>query len=331
MTYEESKNLVAKYLTDVDHELLYYYINYLYVTSNHNLLPKNESIEDLLKKANRFGRHLNFYNPKDENYRYLGPYVKGFVRINEQSYIINIREDLKDKSEKIIYHEIHHVMQINEANFNVGIGTAYNFKMIKEAETEYVSNLVYNVVHNIEPVEQIYDTDDIFMHQGGKCISSAYSYQYFDNVLTKLCLLFGVTKDYFVHLNYDYQFGIKIFTEQLLAKIDEYNHQECSKLYEIQADNIINLLDNIAATFYHIYYNKPIDSKPYFVHANNNDSLYYVSPRELSTMVDALDTCLFKLISDPKIKHEFVKYTINPDLKDSFSNEIAYNIKSLTF
>lgn len=67
MTYQEAEYLVCKYLTDVERELLYYYTNYLYVTSNRNLFPKNETIEDLLKKANTFGRHLNFYNPQEEN------------------------------------------------------------------------------------------------------------------------------------------------------------------------------------------------------------------------------------------------------------------------
>lgn len=116
MTYQETKELVYKYLTDVDSELLYYYTNYLYVTSNRNLLPKNESIEDLLRKANRFGRHLNFYNPQEEKYQNMGPNVKGYVRINHNCNTINIRENLKDEAEKIIYHEIHHIMQVDEAS-----------------------------------------------------------------------------------------------------------------------------------------------------------------------------------------------------------------------
>lgn len=47
-------------------------------------------------------------------------------------------------------------------------------------------------------------------------------------------------------------------------------------------------------------------------------------------MVDALDTYLFELIIDPKVKKEFLDYTINPKLKENFTNEVTYNIKSLT-
>lgn len=211
MTYQEAEYLVCKYLTDVERELLYYYTNYLYVTSNRNLFPKNETIEDLLKKANTFGRHLNFYNPQEEKYQRMGPNVRGYVRVDRKCSTINIRADLKDEAEKIIYHEIHHIMQIDEKNLNVGISRNYNLKLINEAETEYVANVVYNTIHNIKETKQIYNTEDIYMHEGGKCLSSVLSYQYFDNILTKLCLLLGVDKDYFVHLNYDYSSGRDIF------------------------------------------------------------------------------------------------------------------------
>lgn len=215
------------------------------------------------------------------------------------------------------------------ANLNVGINRNYYLKLITEAETEYVANLIYNTVHNLEETEELYNTEEIFMHQGGKCLSSTHAYQYFDNILTKLSLLFGVTKDYFVHLNYDYLLGSKIFKDKLANKINEYNHQSSGMKYEIQPDNVIDLINDITATFYHIYYNKPVDIDFFYIHDNYNN-LYCVSPKELSNMVDALDIYLFELIIDPAIKREFIKYTINPHMQKAFTNEITYNIKSLT-
>lgn len=328
MNYEETKALVNKYLTNVDAELLYYYTNYLYVTSNHFLLPKSESIEDLLKKANRFGRHLNFYNPKEEKYHKMGPNVKGYVRIDDKCDAINIRVDLKDEAEKIIYHEIHHIMQVDSNTLNVGISRNYYLKLINEAETEYVARLVYNTVHNIKEEEKLFNTEDIFMHQGGKCLSSAESYQYFDNILTKLSLLFGVEKDYFVHLNYEYSLGSDIFKDKLASKINEYNHITGMK-YVIELDSIIDLINDITATYYHIYYNKSQNIDFFYIRDNLNN-LYCVSPKELLSMTDALDIYLFELITDPAIKREFLKYTINPSIEEKFYNEITYGIKFLT-
>lgn len=329
MTYQEVTSIVNKYLTDVDDELLYYYINYLYVTSNHSLLPKNENIESLLKKANRFGRHLNFYSVNDEKYKNMGPNVKGYVRIDNKCDSINIREDLKDEAEKIIYHEIHHIMQVDSDTLNVGISRNYYLKLINESETEYVARLVYNTVHNIEDREEVHNTEDIFMHQGGKCLSSASSYQYFDNILTKLSLLFGVTKDYFVHLNYEYFLGSDIFKDQLASKINEYNHAIKGIKYHMEIDDIIDLINDITATYYHIYYNKPQDIDFFYIRDNLNN-LYCVSPKELKNMTDALDIYLFELIIDPDVKREFIKYTINPETKEKFYNEITYGIKSLS-
>lgn len=329
MNYQEIETLVNKYLTNVDEELLYYYTNYLYVTNNHNLLPKNESIEDLLKKANRFGRHLNFYDPREVKYQKMGPNVKGYVRIDNKCDSINIRADLKEEAEKIIYHEIHHLMQINPDTLNIGISRNYYLKLINEAETEYVARFVYNQVHNIKEEEQIFNTADIFMHQGGKCVSSSSSYQYFDNVLTKLCLLFEVEKDYFVHLNYEYLRGSDIFKEKLASKINEYNYHTKNIKYTIEVDSIIDLINDITATFYHIYYNKPQDIDFFYIR-DNLGNLYCISPKELANMTDALDIYLFELILNPNIKREFLKYTINPSIEENFYNEITYGIKSLT-
>lgn len=329
MTYQECEKLVSKYLKDVDLELHYYYINYLYVTSNRNLLPKHESVETLLKKANRFGRHLNFYNPNDEEYKKMGPNVKGYVRVGEKCDTINICGDFKSDFEKIVYHEIHHIMQIDENNLTVGISLNYYLKLINEASTEYVAEVVYNTIHGLEPIEKVYKTEDIFMHTGGKCYSSALSYQYFDNILIKICLLLGVSKDYFVHLNYDYTLGSVTFISQIISKIKEYNHQDKGMKYNIESEEVIDLINDITATFYHIYYNKPKDIDFFYIRDNYNN-LYCVSPKDLSMMVDALDIYLFELVIDPSVKKEFIKYVINPELQEKLYNEVTYGIKSLT-
>lgn len=329
MTYQEVETLVNNHLTNVDPDLKYYYINYLYVTSNHHLLPQKESIEDLLKKANIHGRHLNFYDYHDKKYQNMGPNVKGYVRVDTKSDTINVRCDLKDEAEKIIYHEIHHIMQIDEETLNVGIARNYYLKLINEAETEYIAEVVYNTVHNTTKEEQVHNTEDIFMHEGGKCLSSALSYQYFDNVLTKLCLLLGVKKDYFVHLNYEYLFGSDLFKDSLACKINEYNQHASGIKYVIEVDDIIDLMNDITATYYHIYYNKPKDIDFFYIRDNYNN-LYCVSPRELSNMVDALDIYLFELIVDQNIKREFIKYAINSRIREQFYNEVTYNIKTLT-
>lgn len=330
MSYEETKALVEYHLTDVDQELLYYYTNYFYVASIFSLLPKDESINELLKKANRFGRHLNIYDPTDPKYQNMGPNVKGYVRVEENCDSINIRKDDKERQEKVIYHEIHHILQINTETLLVGISKDYHLKLINEAATEYVSLIIYNYIHGIEEKEVDYLTEDIYMYEGGICRTSALSYQYFDNILTKLSIILGVEKTFFVQINYDYINGGERLMDMLAHKISEYNHQKNMGLkYLIELESLVDLINDITATFYHIYYNKPANIDFYYIR-DNYHRLYCINPKELRYMVDALDTYLFELALEEDKRRELIKYTINPDLKTKFSNELDYNIKNLT-
>lgn len=204
MTKEEIKKIILSHTPDIELTTLEYYANYFYVLSqNPNIIDLNK-IENLIKNGLAYARKIEFYNENSEIYKELGPDCKGLREA--KSKIIYVRSDLGEPLREItVYHELHHAVQTNPQNDEVGINQETNFgRMIMEAQTQYFAEEVYKKIHNIEFEDKDIPSEQLRMLSGGIVVSSLHNYEMYDSILSKLSIILGVNKDFFVSINYQY-------------------------------------------------------------------------------------------------------------------------------
>lgn len=328
MSYTEVLLLANKYLTNItDNRLKYYYINYFYICSKYNLLSPYETIEELLIKVNEYGHTIKYFDSKKD--KESGTNIKGFVNIEKCKGLINVRKNLLPTiEEKVIYHEIHHLVQINQEEKTIGITRGMNYHIINEAETEFVAEFVYNKVHDLYFEEKEDDSKDIYMYEGEKVISSSIDYKLFDNILTKLCILFSVDKSFFVILNYNYKDGGRLLKSKFEKLIQEYLKNTKGMRYNFNYDDFMFFMNSIYLTYNELAYEHEITEDTYIYDNYNNNGL--VSLRFMKDAIDYLDLIIFELTLDKDKKRELIKYTVNKNTKERFINELDNNCKIYT-
>ena len=202
MSREEIKEYIYNKKANIDSATLEYFTNYFYVLSNNPQILGTNSIEKLIDNALIYASKIVFYDQNSEIYKELGPDCKGLRE--PKSKIIYVRKDLEEPLREItIYHELHHAVQTNPLNEEVGINQNSNFgRMIMEAQTQYFSEKVYQEVHNVNFEEKDILSENIRMMNGGIITSSLHNYEMYDSILSKLSTILDVSKDFFVSINY---------------------------------------------------------------------------------------------------------------------------------
>lgn len=205
MTWEEVYSKIKNKKNDIDDETLKYFTNYFYVLSNRREISSNLNIDELIDNALRYANKIKFYDENDDIYKYLGKDCKG-IRYS-QTKTIYVRSNLEEPlREMIIYHELHHAVQSNPENENVGINQKTNFgRLIMEAQTQYFAEEVYKEIYKTEFKETSKPTESLRMLSGGIICSSLHNYEMYDSLTSKLCILLGVSKDFLVYINFFYK------------------------------------------------------------------------------------------------------------------------------
>lgn len=221
MTKEEiQKQILAK--KKLNTETLEYFTNYFYVLMNSEWL-ESVDFNELLDNALEYSK-IYFYDEQDEIYNQLGPDCKGLR--DPETMTIYIRKNLEEPLREItIYHELHHAVQTNKENHQVGINQMSNFgRLIMEAQTQYFAEEVYQKIHGVHFEEREIPSEQLRMIPGGVVMSSLHNYEMYDSILTKLSILLEVEKDFFVNINFQYKDnrGIQKLREKYVESKKKY-------------------------------------------------------------------------------------------------------------
>ena len=120
MGREEVKNYIHSKKSNIDNTTLEYFTNYFFVLINNQQILGTNNIEKLIDNALLYASKIEFYDENSEIYKELGPDCKGLRE--PQSKVIYVRDNLAEPlREIIIYHELHHAVQTNPLNNEVGI------------------------------------------------------------------------------------------------------------------------------------------------------------------------------------------------------------------
>lgn len=223
--YEEIKNLIRQKSSNIDEQTLMYFTNYFYVLKKSDLLPNNVLFDELIENALVYASKIEFY---DENHRiYLknGKDTKGLRE--PETKTIFIRDNLEEPLREItIYHELHHAVQTNPENDQVGINQVSNIgRLIMEAQTQYFAEKVYSEIHSVDFEERQIPSEELRMADNGIVVSKLHNYEMYDNFLSKLSIILDVSKEYFVSINYLYKNneGLKDLEMKYNVAKEKYN------------------------------------------------------------------------------------------------------------
>ena len=226
MTREDIKNYILDKKTDIDDVTLNYFVNYFYVLSNNAQIIGNNKLNKLIDNALLYASKIVFYDENSEIYKDLGPDCKGLRE--PKSKIIYVRNNLGEPLREItIYHELHHAVQTNPINDEVGINQEFNIgRMIMEAQTQYFAEKIYQEIHNVTFQEKDIQSKSLRMLDGGIITSSLHNYEMYDSLLSKLSILLDVPKDFFVYINYlyDNNEGINMLKDVYDKAKNTYNY-----------------------------------------------------------------------------------------------------------
>ena len=204
MDKEKIKNYIYNKKPNIDNSTLEYFVNYFFVLSNNKQILGNNDIEKLIDNALLYASKIVFYDEKSKIYKELGPDCKGLR--DQKNKVIYIRDNLEEPLREItIYHELHHAVQTNSINGEVGINQNLNIgRMIMEAQTQYFAEKVYEQVHKVKFEERVIPSEKLRMLEGGSVTSALHNYEMYDLILSKLAIMLDVSKDFFVAINYLY-------------------------------------------------------------------------------------------------------------------------------
>lgn len=174
------------------------------------LIPSKDKI---IENVNTFVQNIVYFEDDNPDTLYLGRDCKGLREPkNKTIYIRNsLDQPLKDIT---TFHEFHHAAQTNPLTNNVGINQHDNVgRLIMEAQTQYFAELgLYCPLHSIEPFEErCIPSSELRMDAGGTVVSRLHNYEQYDALLSKLALFLGVSKDFFVCINFAYDEGMEVF------------------------------------------------------------------------------------------------------------------------
>ena len=202
---EKLKKIILQKKPNIDNLTLNYYLNYFCSVLDMDLIPDTVNIEELIGNALTYASKIEFYDKNHWVSKKYGLEVKGYR--DPDTKTIYIRDNLEEPlREIVVYHELHHAVQTNPLNDEVGINQTLNIgRLIMEAQTEYVAEKIYAKLHDVTFPEKKIPSENLRMLKNGIVTSSLHNYEMYDCELTKIAILLDVSKDYFVKINYMYK------------------------------------------------------------------------------------------------------------------------------
>lgn len=328
MNREEIKNYIYIKKSNIDNTTLEYFTNYFYVLLNNRQILRTNNIEKLIDNALLYASKIEFYDENSEIYKELGPDCKGLR--DPISKIIYVRNNLDEPlREIIVYHELHHAVQTNPINDEVGINQQSNIgRMIMEAQTQYFAEKVYEEIHNVTFEERDIPSENLRMLNGGIIRSALHNYEMYDSVLSKLSIMLNVPKDFFVAINYLYENN---------AGIDELKHiyDEAKRAYTFpyEFEDFLFRLDYVYVVDLIAYKNNP--EKEIVLSGNETKEKYEIYPnkglnlslKKQFDVLDDIDRKYFLCLLDANADYRsFSKYLLKSETRSLASQIIGYEM-----
>ena len=271
LMYEEIKKLISNRNNNLDNQTLIYFTNYFYVLVKDNLIPKNIKLEDLIDNAMQYASKVEFYDEGHRVYLENGPDTKGLRDSDTKTIFIryNLEEPLKEIT---IYHELHHAVQTNPNNNEVGINQESNIgRLIMEAQTQYFAEKVYSEIHGISFEEKQISSENLRMINNGVVVSNLHNYEMYDSLLSKLAIMLDVSKDYFVSINFLYEKN-----EGLKNLETKYNEAREKYKLPYNFEGLLLILDYIYCVDLMAYKDNP--DKHVILSGKETESAYEIHP-----------------------------------------------------
>lgn len=329
MTKDEIRNIINSKNQNIDNQTLEYFINYFFVLSNKQNIIQNMDINSLIDNALLYNK-IKFYDEKDDIYKYLGPDCKG---LREHKFrTIFVRKDLQQHlKEIIIYHELHHAVQTNPQNNNVGINQETNFgRLIMEAQTQYFAEEVYKAIHSVQFEEKDIPSENLRMIKGGTIKSSMHNYEMYDSILNKLSILLDVSKDFFVYINFLYENGMNLLKQR-------YNEMKNKYKFPYTFEDFMFRIDYIYCTDLLAYKENPDKENilkgketndKYIIYKNKSTN---ISLKKQFEVLDDIDRKYFLCLFDNNGDYiSFLKYICKNETKNiinQFIQETNHQMK----
>lgn len=318
------KNYILNQKPNIDETTLKYFINYFSVLLNNPQILGTNRIKCLIDNALIYASNIVFYDETSDIYKELGPDCKGLR--DPKSKIIYVRNNLKEPLREItVYHELHHAVQTNPENENVGINQYSNMgRLIMEAQTQYFAEKVYSEVHNVVFEEKDIPSQNLRMLNGGIITSSLHNYEMYDSILSKLAIILNVDKDFFVAINYLYQNNDGM--NQLKEK---YEEAKLANNYPYNFETFIYMLDYIYCTDVIAYVDNP--DKEIVLSGKETEGTYDIYPEKESKIslkmqfdyIDDIDRKYFLCLLDANADYiSFSKYLLANNTRALVTNII---------
>ena len=314
MNREEIKN----YILSKDNDTLEYYCNYFYILVNNPQIIGTNDIYSLIDNALVYASKIVFYDEDNDIYKELGPDCKGLREPN--SKIIYVRKDLEEPlREIIIYHELHHAVQTNPKNDEVGINQESNIgRMVMEAQTQYFAEKVYEEIHEFKFELRDIPTESLRMISGGTITSSLHNYEMYDTILSKLSIMLDIPKDFFVRINYLYDDNVGLNEFKRVYEEVRYKYN-----FPLSFDDYLFWLDYIYCVDLMAYKDNPdkevlLSGKEtknnYEIHPNKG---YKLSLVKEFNIIDELDRKYFVALLDADANYvDYAKYIVKNETRD---------------
>lgn len=326
--YEEIKALIKNKKNDIDEVTLTYFTNYFYVAKLKDVIPKERKLEDLIDNALVYASKVEFYDENHWVYKKYGKDVKGLRDSDSKTIFVrkNLSDDLK---EMLIYHELHHAVQTNPLNNEVGINQVSNIgRMIMEAQTQYFAEVIYEEIHGVKFDEREIASENLRMLPNGTVVSCLHNYEMYDCMLSKIATSLDVSKDFFVSINY-------LGKENIGMKLLEQKYNEAKDKYQLPYD-----FNNFLYNFDYIYV---VDLLAYAENKNKQlilsgeepDDVYEIWPdkglkvslAKQRACIDSFDTnFVLALIENNGDYIDFAKYIIDNNNRKIIGQYIENNI-----
>lgn len=331
MGREEVKNYIYSKKSNIDNTTLEYFTNYFFVLINNQQILGTNNIEKLIDNAFLYASKIEFYDKNSEIYKELGPDCKGLRE--PQSKIIYVRNNLAEPlREIIVYHELHHAVQSNPLNNEVGINQKSNIgRMIMEAQTQYFAEKVYQEIHNVIFEEKDIPSENLRMMSGGIVTSALHNYEMYDSILSKLSIMLNVPKDFFVAINYLYENNIGI---NKLRQV----YENAKKLYKFpyEFEDFMFRLDYVYCVDLTAYKENP--AKKVILDGNETENNYEIYPgkgerlslKKQFNVLDDIDRKYFLCLLDANADYRsFSKYLLKIETR-SLASQIVGDEMSIS-
>ena len=319
---DKIEEIKKKIYPNIDETYSKYLSFYLYGLDYYNLLPPNDSLEDVAKRIIEKYPNFVLYDENNPITKKYGYDIKGIREPEDKT--IYIRNSLDETLKPItIFHELHHAAQTQDdgnigiCNMNDGLG-----RLIMEAQTQYCAELIYSLMIDRQFKVKEIPTQKLRLPKFGTIVSNLHNYELYDNLLSKLSILLGVEKTYFITLCF--------YKHEEAVKLLRLKYEEAMNTYNLPFDFelLMCILDYIYVVDLMSYIKT--DEKELLLAGGKTGDVYQINRfskgMRLSNETSKKFISFFDMQSLKAIRHhkvlraKFSKYIVDNDLRNFVKN-----------